>query len=157
MAAKNSDEQKVSHLGDGFWSAKKPFLLLTDDYTVKENQSGYVFGMATDAKVITLPKITEEMIGLTITIINMGAAGNNIITISPNASDGINGNSSSSVGSAADATTADGLVDQASGTDDKDWVNTKATANPGDRVTLMADGNEDWWILEGVGIWASEG
>lgn len=157
MAAVSIDEQKVTHLGDGYWAAKKPFMLLAASYTVKESQCGYIFGVATDSLVMTLPKITEDMVGWTVTFINMGAAGNNIITIAPNPSDGINGNVSASASTNSDASTADGLVNVAGGVDDKDFVNTSATANPGDRVTLMADGNADWWILEGVGIWASQG
>lgn len=111
------------------------------------------FRIGTDALVITLPP-TEA--GLEYTFINVGAAGNNIITISPNASDGIFGSIPKSAGANADATTADGLVFVASGTDDKDLINTKATANKGDRVTLVGNGTTGWEIVSGVGIWASE-
>lgn len=129
---------------------KTPYIVLDDDYTVKVEESGTIFAIGTDAKTITLPA-TEK--GLKYTFINIGSAGNNIITISPNASDKIQGNLPKSAGSNADATTADGLVAICAGSDDGDLVNTKATANPGDRVTLVGDGDAGWWITEGVGIW----
>ena len=44
----------------------------------------------------------------------------------------------------------------ASGVVDKDWVNTKATANKGDYVIIRAVALTQWYIVGGVGIWASE-
>lgn len=155
MAISSVDEQKVTHLGDGYWAAKRPFVLLDDDYTIKNDQQGYVFGIATDAKTISLPAVSEDNKGMVITVINLGADGNNIVTISPASGDGIKGSLPASEGSNADATTADSLVSKATGTDGADFENTKATANEGDRVTLMSDGDADWWILGGVGVWAS--
>ena len=130
--------------------------LLIDDYTVTSDDNGKVLGIATDAKTITLP-LAASNTGMVLTIVNMGAAGNNIITISPNALDAIFGNVSSSAGKNADATTADGLVDISGGVVNKNWINTKATANVGDRITLMSDGGTKWIILGGVGVWVSEG
>ena len=76
---------------------------------------------------------------------NTGADGNNIVTLSPNAADGIHG------------TIANAAADSvASGTVDKDFVNTKATANKGDYVILRAVALTEWYIIGGVGIWASE-
>jgi len=129
---------------------RKRIITLTDDYTCLAEDSGTIFLIGTDAKTVTLPATLE---GLEYTFVNIGAAGNNIITISPNASDKIQGNLASSVGKNADATTADGLVDICAGSDDGDLVNTKATANVGDRVTLVADGSAGWWVSGGVGIW----
>jgi len=131
--------------------AKKNVVTVTDDYTVTIEESGTIFLIGTDAKTFTLPATQK---GLVYTFVNIGAAGNNIITISPQAADKIQGNVAASDGANADATTADGLVDVCSGTDDGDLVNTKATANPGDRVTLLGDGSAGWWIIEGVGDWA---
>lgn len=129
---------------------------ITVDTTLTAGDNGKIFGIATDALTITLPAVTSALVGTVYTFVNTGADGNNIITISPNSADAIFGNLSSSVGANADATTADGLVAAASGTDDKDWVNTKATANKGDRVTLAALDTTGWFIIDGVGIWASE-
>ena len=112
-----------------------------------------MFLVGTDALTITLPATKA---GVKYTFVNSGAAGNNIITISPNASDAIKGNLNSSVGANADATTADGLVAISGGADDKDWINTKATSNVGDRVTIVGDGSDGWWIVDGCGIWVSE-
>ena len=55
------------------------------------------------------------------------------------------------------ATIANAAADSVSGSvADKDIINTKATANKGDRITLIGDGVDGWYIVEGVGIWASE-
>ncbi len=106
-----------------------------------------VFSIATDTLVQTLPAVGAETApyGSMITFLNTGADGNNLITIAPNADDAIFG------------TIANAAADSVSGgADDKDLVNTKATANNGDRITLMSDGVTGWYITDGVGIWASE-
>lgn len=123
---------------------------VTDNYTVTVEESGTIFLIGTDAKTFTLPATQK---GLTYTFINIGAAGNNIVTIDPDDDDKIQGNVSKSAGSNADATTADGLVAVCGGTDGGTLVNTKTTANQGDRVTVVGDGGAGWWITEGVGIW----
>lgn len=115
---------------------------ITASKTLTSSDSGKVFFIGTDALVITLPS-TE--LGLSYTFINSGADGNNIITISPAADDAIYG---SIANAAADSVSG--------GVDDKDIINTKATANNGDRITLVADGSGGWYIADGVGIWASE-
>ena len=130
--------------------AKERVVTVTADYTIKEEESGTIFLIGTDGKAFTLPATKK---GLKYTFINIGSAGNNIITISPDADDKIQGNLSKSAGANQDATTADGLVAICAGTDGGDLVNTKSTANPGDRVTLVGDGDAGWWITEGVGIW----
>ena len=112
---------------------------------VVAGDAGIDQNVATDALVLTLPKIEAGNLGMTFLFRNTGADGNNIITLSPNAVDGING------------TIANAAADSvASGTVDKDWVNTKATANKGDYVILKAVALTEWYIVGGVGIWASE-
>jgi len=133
------------------------FTTLTDDYTIANTDMGKIFGIATDAKTITLPAVSSSNKGGIIRIMNTGADGNNIVTISPNSDDAIYGSLPASAGGNADATTADSLVSKSGGVDDKDFVNTKTTANQGDFVDLMSDGSAGWWIVNGVGIWASEG
>lgn len=128
--------------------------VVTDDRTIVAADHGTTFLIGTDAKTFDLPAV---VLGLEYSFINIGAAGNNIITINPVTADGINGSISNSQGANADATTADGLVVVASGAANKDFVNTKTTANPGDRVTLIGGAGTDWWIKDGVGLWASEG
>jgi hypothetical protein len=115
---------------------------ITEDKTLINEESGNIFLIGTDALAITLPATKK---GVSYTFINSGADGNNLITISPNEDDAIFG------------TVANATADSVSGgVDDKDIINTKATANKGDRITLIGDGDSGWYITEGVGIWASE-
>jgi hypothetical protein len=113
--------------------------------TLTDSDSGIEQNMATDAKVYTLPLITSSTLGLTLIFRNTGADGNNLITISPNALDGING----TIANAAADSVAGGVVN-------KNLVNTKATSNKGDFVVLTAVSLTEWYISGGVGIWASE-
>jgi len=118
---------------------------ISADTTLAANQSGEEFNVATDALTITLPQITSETIGMEFLVRNTGADANNIITLSPNATDGING----TIANAAADSVASGVVD-------KDWINTKATANKGDFVKLRAVSTTAWYIVDGVGVWTSE-
>jgi len=107
----------------------------TAAYTVVINtDSGKTFQSETDGIVYTLPSIA---IGNTITFVNMADDGLADLTISPAAADGI-----SYAGSA---------------TDDKDLINTKATAKRGDFVTLASlDGVIAWQVVAARGVWAKE-
>ena len=109
--------------------------------SVEANQAGGEFNIATDAKVITLPKIDANNVGMEFKFRNTGADGNNIITISPNAADAIHG----TVGSVSSG-----------GVANKDWINTKATANKGDWCSLVAIEAGSWYLTGGDGVWASE-
>lgn len=120
--------------------------ILEDSATLTEDQSGGIFGIGTDAKVITLPSTKA---GLKYTIINTGAAGNNIVTISPQAADGISGTITLAASVVVDA----GVVN-------KDLINTKATSQAGDCVTLIGTGvpgTTAWIIVSSTGIWAAQG
>lgn len=128
--------------------------LVTDDRTLTAADHGKTFFIATDAKVFNLP---ATVLGLKYTFVNTGADGNNIMTINPVTADAIIGCVAASHGANADATTANGLVSQSSAAANKDFVNTKTTANQGDRLTIIGDGVDGWVIVEGVGVWASEG
>jgi|TARA_R110000823_G_scaffold279960_1_gene398198 hypothetical protein len=112
---------------------------------IKAGSAGVDQNVATDALVNTLPKIEAGDLGLTFLFRNTGADGNNTITLSPNAADAIHGTIANS---AADSV-AGGVVN-------KNFVNTKATANKGDYVILRAVALTEWYIIGGVGIWASE-
>ena len=118
---------------------------ITASGDVVAGDAGIDQNVATDALVITLPKIEAGNLGMTFLFRNTGADGNNIITLSPNAADGINGTIANS--------SADSV---ASGVVDKDWINTKATANKGDYCILRAVALTQWYVIGGVGIWASE-
>ncbi len=112
------------------------------DKTLTVEDSGKCFNIGTDALTITLPPTAK---GAKYLFRNVGADGNNIITVSPDAADAIFGTVQNA---AADSVSA-GVVD-------KDIINTKATANKGDFIILEGDGADGWYITGGVGIWASE-
>lgn len=107
----------------------------TANYTVVVNDdSGKAFQSTLDGMVFTLPSIA---IGETVTFINMAEDGAAEMSISPAAIDGI-----TYIGSA---------------TDDKDLINTKATAQKGDFVTLASlDGVIAWQVVASRGVWAKE-
>ena len=121
--------------------ARSKQITVSDTQDVSANQAGGEFNVAIDAKIITLPKIETNNIGMEFTFRNIGADGNNIITLSPNAADAVNGTVA--------AVQAGGVVN-------KDWINTKATATTGDWVTLKAVELTGWYITGGDGVWASE-
>jgi hypothetical protein len=113
----------------------------TSAYTVLDTDNGKHFYSATDNMVFTLPSATA---GLSYTFTNTGADGAAKISISPAAADAIHG-----------TITLAASVVELSGTDNKDLINTKATATTGNSVTIFSDGT-DWYVLNSTGIWASE-
>ena len=117
--------------------------VITANTTLTAADSNTVFEVATDALVITLP---STQVGARYTFINTGAAGNNIITISPQAADGIAG----TITLAASVVTRVGTVDT-------DLVNTKATSTKGNCVVIEGTGvagTGAWYIVSSTGIWA---
>lgn len=125
--------------------AKVPVQVITDDITLTGNDSGKTFLIGTDAKTVTLPATTA---GLRFTFVNIGAAGNNIVKISPIAADGISG----TVTLASTVAVLDGTVNKAA-------QNTKATALPGDSITLVGTGltgTKAWIIVSSTGIWGRQ-
>lgn len=118
---------------------------LTADTTLTYEDSGLTFLIATDALTITLPDTKK---GISYSFINSGAAGNNIITVSPQAADGIAG----TITLAASVVVLDGTVD-------KDAINTKATSQAGDALHIVGTGTAGTtaWLVQGsTGIWAQE-
>ena len=103
------------------------------NYTVIiTTDSGKTLVSTLDAIVYTLPSIA---IGNTITFVNMADDGQAALNISPAA--------------------IDGITYAGSSTDDKDLINTKATAKKGDFVTLASlDGVVAWQVVAARGIWA---
>ena len=106
---------------------------VSDNKTLDEEDTNKVFFVDTDAKAITLPAVA----GMHFAIVNAGAFGAVLVTISPNANDGI----ASSVGAS---------------TDNKDLLNTKATANRGDCAVIEAGDATGWYVTKLVGTWAKE-
>lgn len=122
-------------------ASPRPLATKTATYTVAAADFGGFILDATDNAVITLPAITSAFAGARITIINSGAAGAAKVSIDPAAADAI-------VGTVV-AITSGGVVN-------KDWISTKVTSVKGDYTTLVADGTHTWFIVGGVGVWASE-
>ena len=106
----------------------------TSNYTVTTGDSGKTFVSATDGVVFTLPAIAT---GAVFKFVNAAEDGTNTLTISPNASDGIQ-----YAGSA---------------TDDKDLINTKSTSKQGDYVVIASlDSTANWSVTEVRGTFAKE-
>lgn len=105
----------------------------TKTFDIQDN--GKVYFVTDDAHVITLPAVAT---GLSITVVNMGSFGTVLVTISPAADDMIH-------------------APDLAGTDDKDHLNTKATAQRGDLCKLVgglvASGYN---VVDQKGIWAQE-
>jgi|TARA_Y100000310_G_scaffold325540_1_gene389160 hypothetical protein len=115
---------------------------ITASQTLSYNDSGKVMLVGTDALTITLPATKA---GIRYTFVNSGADANNIITISPNSSDGIWG-----------TITLAGSVVDLGGVDDKDLINTKSSSIKGDTVTIIGDGSVGWYVISSTGVWAAE-
>jgi len=108
---------------------------VTANKTLDAEDNGKLLVVTTDALTITLPS-TGTAYG-PYHIMNGGAAGAVLITISPAAADKIFG------------------CDMA-GVDNKDLLNTKATAEKGDFVSIYYGGATGWSIGEMRGTWAAE-
>lgn len=118
---------------------------ITADATLSLDDTGKVFLVGTDALTITLPSTN---FGTRYTFINSGAAANNIITVSPQAADGIAG----TITLAAAVVVLDGTID-------KDAINTKASSQAGDCITIVGTGTAGttaWLVESSTGIWAQE-
>ena len=113
-------------------------------YNIEQKDSNYTVVISTDSGktflsntkdvVFTLPVIA---VGNVYTFINTGADGQNNLTISPDANDGI--------------LYVGGLVD------DKDLINTQATSKVGDYVKIAAlNSTAHWTVVEAQGVWAKE-
>ena len=106
----------------------------TSNYTVTTGDSGKTFVSATDGVVFTLPAIAT---GAVFKFVNAAEDGTNTLTISPNASDGIDYAGSK--------------------TDDKDVINTKATSKQGDFIVIASLSSTTHWSVTSVrGVFAKE-
>lgn len=125
----------------------KPTVLVTDNKVLVVGDADYRQIIAVDAKTFTLPEITQVMVdaGKTFLFHNNGADGAVALTLSPDAIDAVHG----TIANAAADKVAGGVLN-------KDWVNTKSTANKGDWCALTPLALTEWHVTGGVGIWASE-
>ncbi len=107
---------------------------VTGAKTLDEGDGG-VTQVVTVTATLTLP---ATVAGTTYRIVNgsdqVGKVG---VTVSPNASDKIMGNGFTSA-------------------DDKDAINTLATAEPGDELVLVGDGTNGWQVSRVKGVWARQ-
>lgn len=114
------------------WSVRET---ISADKTLDAEDSGKLFWVDTDGKVITLPAIAAGLDGFI--VVNGGSFGTVAVTISPNASDMI-------------------LAPDITGADNKDLINTKATARRGDCVILGGNDADGYATLGLRGTWARE-
>ena len=108
---------------------------LSANKTLDAEDCGKLFWIDTDAFTITLPAIATGLDGFM--IVNGGAFGAVLVTISPAAADMI-------------------LGPDITGADDKDLLNTKATARRGDYVVLGGNDADGYAVQELRGIWARQ-
>lgn len=118
---------------------------VTENKTLALADCGIVQNVLTDAITITLPATAAS---LNFTIRNGGDA-----DASAAVGSGYNGSMAVNVSPAA--------ADKISGyaltpADNKDLINTKATAKVGDEVSLLADGTDGYTVTEIKGTWARE-
>jgi len=102
--------------------------------TLDIQDNGKVFFVDTDAKIITLPVVATPV---NCTIVNIGAFGTIAVNVDPAAADMIH-------------------APDIAGTDNKDHINTKATAQRGDLVQIRTGDANGWVVSNQVGIWAQE-
>lgn len=106
----------------------------TSNTTLTAADSGKTFVSATEGVVFTLPAIAT---GAVFKFVNAAEDGTNALTISPNASDGIDYAGSK--------------------TDDKDVINTKATSKQGDFIVIASLSSTTHWSVTSVrGTFAKE-
>lgn len=107
---------------------------ITVDKTLDIEDNGKLFVVTVDAKIITLPVVATPV---NCVIINGGAFGTVAVNVSPAAADKVQG-------------------PDLPGTDNKDLINTKATARRGDFVRLATGDANGPLAIELCGTWATE-
>lgn len=117
------------------WAAYTMRETISVDKTLDAEDSGKLFWVDTDAKIVTLPAIATGLDGFV--VVNGGAFGGVLVAISPAAADMI-------------------LGPDITGADNKDLLNTKATARRGDYVILGGNDADGYSTLALRGIWARE-
>lgn len=117
------------------WAGHTVRETISANKTLDAEDTGKLFWVDTDAVTITLPSIAAGLDGCT--VVNGGAFGAVAVTLSPAALDMI-------------------LGPDITGADDKDLINTKATARRGDYVKLGGNDADGYGVLELRGIWARQ-
>lgn len=109
--------------------------LISANKTLDAEDAGKLFWVDTDAVTITLPAVAGGVFG--VQIVNGGGYGAVAVNVSPNAVDMI-------------------LGPDITGADDKDLINTKATAKRGDYVVLDSGDADGYLATELRGTWARQ-
>lgn len=94
----------------------------------------------TDGQTFTLPAAVAGNKGQKVTVQNIAANSGALITVNPTGTDAIQGAV---------------MAIYSGGVSAKGWNNTKATAKKGDYSTFQSDGAGIWWLVGGMGVWAS--
>lgn len=104
--------------------------------TLDEGDQGVLQVVTSGSAVVTLPSTSA---GASYTIVNGGDSEGSavLVTVSPAAADKIMGNGFTSA-------------------DNKDAINTLATARVGDMIQLVGDGVDGWKVVRVKGTWARE-
>lgn len=113
----------------------------TTTYAVLASDAGGLLQSLTDGEIFNLPASAAATKGMEVTIQNIAADGAALIKIEPFTGDTIQGQ----IGSV-----------EFGGVASKGIWNTKATQKKGDHARLRADGSGKWWVVGGIGVWASE-
>lgn len=110
--------------------------LKSANYTLDIQDNGKVIFVDTDAVVITIPAVATPV---NVAIVNIGAYGTVTVNVSPAAADGIHAPDIAYV-------------------DNKDHINTKATAQRGDLVVLSTSAGDanGSAVLNQIGTWAQQ-
>lgn len=116
------------------WGAYTVREAIASNKTLDIEDNGKLFVITADAVIITMPAVATPV---NCVISNGGAYGAQAINVSPNASDKIQG-------------------PDLPGTDNKDLINTKATARRGDFVRLITGDANGPIVSELRGTWATE-
>tara|TARA_Y100000310_G_scaffold40670_1_gene38141 strand:- start:8180 stop:8938 length:759 start_codon:yes stop_codon:yes gene_type:complete len=101
--------------------------------TADVNDSGKALVCTSTTDIVVTLQATA--VGDTLIVVNGAQDGDHLVSISPNASDGIAG---------WDFTASD----------DGDATNTKATSKAGDYLEIVANGAAGWQVVSGRGVWA---
>jgi hypothetical protein len=116
------------------WAAYTVRETVAGALTLDIEDNGKAFFVTADAGVITLPAVATPV---NCAIVNAGAFGTVLVSISPDAADKIRG-------------------PNLAGTNNKDLLNTKATAKRGDFVTLAVGDADGCLVASMRGTWATE-
>lgn len=133
----------ADNTGDISETENGPIVTLTASKTLDAGDSGKTILIGTDALAFTLPPTVK---GFEVTFVNTGVAGNNIISVTPSANDGVSG-----------TITLAATVVVRPGTLANPLVNTKATSKTGDTIKLIGTGVPGaaaYLIVASTGIWA---